>query len=95
MHCAISLTPTLVLVVLNVLFPAVLLVSLTHPLPYACPLHSLFLVQPDQVFLGSRLHSCTHRDRTLYIFFGAHHEGDFCSGSKVFPLFALVQLTVF
>ena len=54
------------LVALNTLFSAALLVLLTHPHPYICPLHTLFLAQPVQVFLGSRLYSRTHRDRTLY-----------------------------
>ena len=39
---------------------------LDSPVPLHLPFSPLFLVQPDQVFLGSRLHSRTHRDHTLY-----------------------------
>ena len=64
-YFAHSYTP---LVALLVLFYSCTSSFLDLPVPLHSPFSPLFLVQPDQVFLRSRLYSRTHRDRTLYIF---------------------------
>ena len=62
-YFAHSYTP---LVALLALFYSCASSFLDSPIPLHSPFSPLFLVQPDQVYLGSRLYLRTHRDRTLY-----------------------------